>query len=55
MTDSEKLAQVREYVEGMTPVVRAAILRSPDQMIRDRGYDEAMGRAQQELLRILDE
>lgn len=50
-----KLERIEEYVRNMSPVVRAAILRSPDEMERDRGWDHAMRFAQQDLLAILEE
>ena len=50
-----KLEKIRKYVEDMSPIVRAAVLLSPEKMAENHGYDLAMDKAQRDLLAILDE
>jgi len=52
---TDKLDKVRTYVNQMSPVYRPALLRTPEDQIRHRGYDEAMKQAQRDLRLILDE
>lgn len=54
VTDAEKLQQVREYVEQMSPIVRIALYVDDEQEAYNRGYDEACHYAQQDLLEILN-
>lgn len=49
-----KLEMIRKYVESMFPVVRPAILRTPEDQLRDRGFDEASEFHQRRLLAILE-
>lgn len=55
MTDLEKLGAIEEYVQNMFPIVRTAILRSPEDQLVDHGYDTAMRRVQRDLEKILRE
>jgi hypothetical protein len=52
---TDKLDRVREYVERMAPIVRAAIYEGPDKQNYNNGYDFAKFEAQQDLLEILNE
>lgn len=45
--------EVREYVEQMSPVFRIALLQTPLIMAKNEGWDDAMRKAQQDLLAIL--
>lgn len=55
MNPQKKIERIEEYVRNMSPVVRAAILRDPETMEYDRGWDHAMHFAQADLLAILEE
>ena len=54
VTDAERLRIIADYVDNMSPVYRAAFLRSPEDQLRNQGFDKAMREAQKDLLDILN-
>ncbi len=53
-TAIDRLKALEKYIKAMAPIYRPAILLPPDKANYNKGYDQAMWDAQQEMLKILD-